>query len=250
MRKLLAILGAITCMIGLCACGQEETETLNYDRDQLIASCESVVSNINLAVAQGDEAIEQNRDNPSIYNGMLSWQSALEDIGQFNGTDGGTVTVKDDEIIVDVNVLGSDHNAVVEIVLDNSVPNQLNIIGIAANVSYTFGENMTKAFLNTVLGMGTVFVVLIFISLIISCFGLVSKIGTKKPKREEAAAQQSAPAADPVVEQIAQKEELADDAELVAVIAAAVAAYEGSGSTDGFVVRSIRKSSKSKWQNA
>ena len=32
-----------------------------------------------------------------------------------------------------------------------------------------------------------------------------------------------------------------DDLELVAVIAAAIAAYEGAGSTDGFVVRSIRK---------
>ena len=55
---------------------------------------------------------------------------------------------------------------------------------------------------------------------------------------------------DPVVTQIAKKEELSDDTELVAVIAAAIAAYEGSGSTDGFVVRSIRKSNKSKWQNA
>ena len=35
-------------------------------------------------------------------------------------------------------------------------------------------------------------------------------------------------------------QELADDTELVAVIAAAIAAYEGT-STDGFVVRSIRR---------
>ena len=38
------------------------------------------------------------------------------------------------------------------------------------------------------------------------------------------------------------------DAELVAVIAAAIAAYEGSASTDGFTVRSIRKVN-SKWKN-
>ena len=107
---------------------------------------------------------------------------------------------------------------------------------------------MTKAVMNTLIGMGTVFVVLIFISLIISCFGLISKVNVKKPKKEEAA--KSAPAEAPVVAQIAQKEELANDAELVAVIAAAIAAYEGSGSADGFVVRSIRKSNKSKWQNA
>ena len=41
-----------------------------------------------------------------------------------------------------------------------------------------------------------------------------------------------------------EKEELSDDLELVAVISAAIAAYEGSGSTDGFVVRSIRKAYK------
>ena len=45
-----------------------------------------------------------------------------------------------------------------------------------------------------------------------------------------------------VVTQIEQREEqeLVDDTELVAVIAAAIAAYEGT-STDGFVVRSIRR---------
>ena len=39
----------------------------------------------------------------------------------------------------------------------------------------------------------------------------------------------------------AQEEAEADDTELVAVIAAAIAASEGAASTDGFVVRSIRK---------
>ena len=47
---------------------------------------------------------------------------------------------------------------------------------------------------------------------------------------------------DKAVTQIAAQEEAeADDTELVAVIAAAIAANEGAASTDGFVVRSIRK---------
>ena len=41
--------------------------------------------------------------------------------------------------------------------------------------------------------------------------------------------------------QAAVVEEESDDLELVAVIAAAIAASEGAVSTDGFVVRSIRK---------
>ena len=43
--------------------------------------------------------------------------------------------------------------------------------------------------------------------------------------------------------EIVEKEEVdvTDDYELVAVIAAAIAASEGAASTDGFVVRSVRK---------
>ncbi|MCH5263356.1 MAG: OadG family protein [Lachnospiraceae bacterium] len=245
MKKLLAILGVITCMFGLCACGQEETTQTNYNEDDLIAGCVEMLNRIDLNVAQGASNIESYSDMPAVYNALLSWQSALPDIGTYDGTNGGTVTASEDEIIVEVNVLGSKHNAVVEFIIDSKTASYLSI---TTNVTYSFGELMVKAFLNTVIGMGTVFVVLIFISLIISSFGLISKVGDKK--KAEPKATQSAVAADPVVEQIAQKEELAGDAELVAVIAAAIAAYEGSGSTDGFVVRSIRKSNKSKWQNA
>ena len=50
----------------------------------------------------------------------------------------------------------------------------------------------------------------------------------------------AAPVAEPVVEDVT------DDDELVAVIAAAIAASEGKTSTDGFVVRSIRKINRRK----
>ena len=40
------------------------------------------------------------------------------------------------------------------------------------------------------------------------------------------------------------EENLTDDLELVAVIAAAIAASEGASSTDGFVVRSIRRAGR------
>ncbi len=100
--------------------------------------------------------------------------------------------------------------------------------------------------MNTLLGMGTVFVVLILISLIISLFGFIPKIQAKLSKKEKVnVVKPAAPVPAPVVVE----EELSDDLELVAVIAAAVAASEGASSTDGFVVRSIRRAG-SKWQQA
>ena len=47
---------------------------------------------------------------------------------------------------------------------------------------------------------------------------------------------------------VTDEEDLTDDYELVAVIAAAIAASEGAASTDGFVVRSIRRANTIKWK--
>lgn len=241
MKKLLVILGMITCMTCLAACGEEEAKTGPISDEQAIQIGTTIVDQMNTIVSQG--AIEQYVDQPALYNGFLGWQSALEDIGTYEGVNGGSVSFAEDEVAITVNVLGSSHNADVEIVLDSALA---TYIGITTNVHYSTGEIMAKAGMNTLIGMGTVFVVLILISLIISCFSLVSKFEAKQKKEEPVAAAASAP----VVEQITAKEELSDDTELVAVIAAAIAAYEGAANTDGFVVRSIRKSNKSKWQNA
>ncbi len=228
-------------MACLAACGQEETAASGpISTEQAVQIGTTIVDQMNMIVSQG--AIEQyGGGDPVLVNGFQGWESALKDIGTYEGVDGASVAFDEGEVIITVNVLGSSHNAEVEIILDDALS---TYIGITTNVEYSLGEIMFKALMNTVIGMGTVFAVLILISLIISCFTLISKFESKQKKEEPA------PAAAPVVEQIAAKEELSDDTELVAVIAAAVAAYEGAASTDGFVVRSIRKSNKSKWQNA
>ena len=47
-------------------------------------------------------------------------------------------------------------------------------------------------------------------------------------------------------EAVVETEEMTDDLELIAVITAAIAAQEGT-STDGFVVRSIRRRTSNNW---
>lgn len=126
------------------------------------------------------------------------------------------------------------------------------ITNVTFNPVYTFGENMEKAGLNTLLGMGTVFCILVLIMFIISSFSLISKFEKAAANRKEKkAAKKAGDAVDNTIAQIIEKEEteLADDLELVAVISAAIAAYEGSSSTDGFVVRSIKKSNKRSWKS-
>ena len=108
----------------------------------------------------------------------------------------------------------------------------------AINPSYTTGEKMGKAGMNTLIGMGTVFVVLIFISFVISLFKYINIFENRKKEKKEDTASVGV---DNAIAQIVSSEESEeDDLELVAVITAAIAASEGT-SADGLVVRSIRK---------
>ena len=106
---------------------------------------------------------------------------------------------------------------------------------------------MEKAGLNTILGMGTVFVILIFISILISLFKYIPALEEKfKNKGKAESTQEAAPAPAAVAAPV---EEASNDDELAAVISAAIAAYEAEagGSTDGFVVRSIKRRPSNKW---
>ena len=87
---------------------------------------------------------------------------------------------------------------------------------------------ISDAGINTVICLAVVFAVLIFISFLISLFKYIPKLEAALSKKDK------------------KEEELSDDLELVAVITAAIAASAGT-STDGFVVRSIRRSNNSRW---
>lgn len=220
-------------MMGLAACGKtQEVETPILTETDAQGLGENLVETINLYVQQN--AKDQISD-AILLSAVEGWENAAEDMGDYIGIISTDSNITADDGVISVTVEGSLRNAVVEIVLDA----REGITGISTNVEYTFGENMKKAALNTLLGMGTVFVVLILISAIISCFNLIPGIQEKlsrKPKKEEAKAAAPVSAAAAEVE-----EDLTDDLELVAVIAAAIAASEGAVSTDGFVVRSIKR---------
>lgn len=100
----------------------------------------------------------------------------------------------------------------------------------------TLGEILQKALLNTALGMGTVFCMLIFISLVISCFKFIPK--DKKP--EAAAPARSAAAA-------SKPADSSEEDDIVPAIIAAILASKGispDSAGDGpapYIVRSIRR---------
>ena len=109
---------------------------------------------------------------------------------------------------------------------------------LTVDVQYSMAETLRRAVMNTIMGIAIVFIVLIFLSFLIYLFRFIPNPEAKK-KAQAAAAPALAPVAAPV------EAAEADDTELIAVIAAAIAAAEGT-TTDGFVVRSIRKINRKK----
>ena len=233
MKKHLLVLGMIICMLGLTACGSSKADDTSYLSTEDALSCAEYYFDglSQMSSEQLEEAEKQGYDVSVFKSAYSSYESSIDEIGVKQNTMDADMT----EGTILAVVEGTDHNATVEVIYEKSALTSLTV-----NTVYTFGESMEKAALNTLLGMGTVFCVLILISLLISCFNFIPKIQAafkKKDKKEEP----KTAAVDHTIAQIIEKEEQADDTELVAVIAAAIAASQGASSTDGFVVRSIRK---------
>ncbi|MBP5152165.1 MAG: OadG family protein [Lachnospiraceae bacterium] len=176
------------------------------------------------------------------FDGLLtSYVQMSEEMGSVN-IGGHKAEIQGKEIVVTYDVTGDNCDGTVTFTFSNDIFTRFKSGNAEAHTSFAqkmsaAAKQMGNAGLNTLLGMGSVFIVLILICFIISSFSLFNRTGKKKPA-EVKAAPVAAPSAEP------EPEELSDDTELVAVITAAICAYEGAGSSDGFVVRSIRKANR------
>lgn len=253
MKKFKLVILSVILGLLLCACGEEEqiSEIQQVRNNRIGTIASSYAIDIISELAQDPEyerlfgtltynemAAEVsnmglNTDGYALANAISSFQKGFEETGAIISKGEPVITVDGNEVIVNIEVICERRNADIEMIFNNDFYNPV-MTSAAFNARYTMAEKMSKAGLNTVIGMGTVFVMLIIISFIISLFGLFSK--QRKPDKTEEGINKA-------VEQIEKKEtaELASNSELVAVIAAAIAAYEGTTSTDGFVVRSIKK---------
>ncbi len=213
----------------------DEGTLANYNDTELADVFASLYYNIT-----GDSSFSC--EGEAVRTAITSYQSGSEEIGGIMSVGAAASQVDGDTIIVKIPVTGGTGDGELEFVYTNDI--YLTMTACALNLKESFGSLMGRAGLNTLLGMGTVFVVLILICAIISCFSLIPKIQGKFRKKpaDSDVRKEAADTAAQIPER--EEEELADDLELVAVISAAVAAYEGSAGTDGFVVRSIRRAGR------
>ena len=239
-------------IIALCICSFIFTVNVSaatddkYDKETVIASVETYVRDL---VSMSETELEY-------YAGKLTGceKNACESLLEYyeNDTLGkfknfGETKLKED---------GENFKVTVEVRYEKAnleVTTTLSIISgkltsteinfkVVDNSNLGLGERMKDAMYNAIVGIVSVFLVLILISFIIYLFKYIPKIKELFTKGDT-----NSPSAvlEKTIAQIEEKEELVDDTELVAVITAAICAATGT-SSDSFVVRSIKKADRKK----
>lgn len=249
MKKWFLVLGMITCLLGLTACSTEQKEkaektgsTQFVSDEEASAFVDQMIEFLNTYAAQdiSGQLPEGSWEGAAVQ----SWTAALKEMGGYQEITGKTIQIGETEGSIYVDVKGKERNAKMSIYLDTT-----SIKEVTVDVQYSLGEQLTNAALNTVLGMGTTFTILILISLIIAAMSLIPKLQGGKDKKS-GQKEMTCQAMDQTFAQIIEKEELAGDRELIAVITAAIAASEGAAPVEGFRVRSIRRTNSRKWKQA
>ena len=232
-RKLAVLLSVLLCAFGLTACSSSSaSDTASEDmavyKTEAVALIDTLVNEQKTLDELKAEANDE--DEAAAFEAGFSEDSA--DVSYEN---------QNKLYVVSVDGTFDKRDAVVTVTFDKKG----NLSSVAFNGVYTLGEKMSKAALNTVMGLAVVFVMLIFISLIIYCFKFIHEAEERAAAKKKAS--EPAPAPAPVVEETVEEE---DDLELVAVIAAAIAASEGAD-PNGLVVRSIKRVGKTNnWKRA
>ena len=233
---------ALTLAMSVCAFAADtvtEDEAANYK-----SAAETLISQI---AGFSDEEIENYlaQDDAFTTATMESWKSVKDELGAYSSIV--SQDVEKDGDVVTISTVAQFEKAKAHVVLMLDLGQQM-YTSMTYSVQYSLAANMQRAGMNTLMGIGIVFLMLVFLSFVIGLFKYIEKFQNvgKKKAAEEAPKAEEAPA--PAIAQSeAADEDFADDLELVAVISAAIAAYENT-SGDSFVVRSIKKSNK--WHRA
>lgn len=281
-KRMAAVLLASACLLGLWGCSASQAEdgaqapaigtngtpvedamaqSLILSAAQtLAASDEQLIIQKHLSEAQGDAA------SAEIYQSQLDARLEMGGLKAVDLEDASAVLLEDGSYTIIIPVT-FDEGEMLYLMNLNMATQEIRAQFADSSAMDVEDSSISgllqSASVNTAVGMGTVFVVLIFISLIIYCFKYLhqweeGKKGAeaKKASASASAAAKSAPAAAPSSAAAPagdKDEELAavmaaavaasEDEDLVAVITAAIAAYEGT-SSNGLVVRSIRRADR------
>ena len=265
-RRLSAVLLALSLTVSAFSMGvyAEETEAVTevvteVVADEAEAETEAttledqiktvLASSLEQLSAMTDEQLEAMLESGDVSSEAIAanWNSVKSELGAFVEVTEASMNAEGTEITGTAKYEKINDETTVTVTY--SVNADAGTYNINWNIDYPMGVLLKQAGMNTVMGLVIVFVALAFLAFLISKLHYIPELIEKKNKKD-APAPAAAPAPAPVAAApVGEEEEYVDDLELVAVITAAIAASENT-SSDGFVVRSIKKANKRNWQRA
>lgn len=234
--------------------GCSEEKVSATDKETLEASAEVFISSFSQMADEDLESFKEVSDFQLDYIMMSnylpvtgenfiaiinSWQAAEEECGEYVSHGDYEVEATNDGYEVSTEAEYKNRKATILFVFDD----KMNVESMDVSAKFSMGEILTKAGLNTLLGMGTVFIVLIFLAFLISLMKYIPVLMDLFEKKGKKTTEVTAPVE---TETVVETTETVDDLELIAVITAAIAAQEGTDGS-GFVVRSIRRRPSNNW---
>ena len=181
MKKKISLLGLILILVlSFTGCGK--SETTEYDQTTMEQYADTIISAFSSMSEEDMDYYENLRDlnlditllqaqlpiDGSDFLTMIeSWKASQEECGAYIEHGDWTMKVSHDGATLSSEGKFEDRDA--EIAFTFNEKSDMESMTVSAH--YTTGEILKKAGLNTILGMGTVFVVLIFISFIIYLLG-------------------------------------------------------------------------------
>lgn len=211
---------------------EEEMQTLAASIEQYVDTVMYMSdTDIDALITSGEDfyeitaqAIQDNREDLGSYVGRKEATTYEQD------TDDGTAT-----FTLTAEFENYDAEIVVTYDVEGSAPQNFML-----NPKYPLSMNMLSAARNTVIGLVVVFVILIFLCFVIGLLKYLNPELRKGNKAQES--KPAAPAPGAIAPAASPAPTASDDEELIAVMAAAIAAASAEGE-DGstYVVRSIRK---------
>lgn len=237
LKRASSVCAAAACAISLTFSGgiavMADSEIDETIKTQILMTAEGLTDTI---IPLSEEEIDAYMESGDEFTmgAMTAWEGAKDEVGELVETGETEVEYSNRQYTATIPVDFEKLDAKFVYVFED-VDGVVTPVSVAVDVQYPLSTTMKNAAMNTLMGLGTVFAVLVLLIVIISAFKFIPGSSAGKKEKKEAA-----PAPAPVPAPVQQAAEVYDDTELIAVIAAAIAAAEGT-TTDGFVVRSIRK---------
>lgn len=188
-----------------------------------------------IAEVSGTEAEAQAKMVPVLKKGLESFQIAEGDLGTIDMSSIHGESVKatgENTYEVEFQVDGTEHSATVVTMFEEGYSQEtkefyLDPTSMTTNVNFSSGELIGQAGLNTILGMGTTFFVLILLSFVISLFKYINKAQQHLEEQKRLA---NAPAPEKLV--VEKLERIPDEDTDPMFVAATAGALLASGSID------------------